>query len=232
MQRKFLAPVLILVALLTLLAFFGMRAVAAPVMSLAEGQNDVVQKEVYLTFDDGPSTVVTSRILDVLEEENVKATFFIVSDRVSKREEVLKRIATNGHTLGVHSASHDYSRIYASDAALLKDISTCADCIFRITGTTPHVYRFPGGGLKDLAHKQALVEAQGYRVVKWNAVCGDEEIPHASPKRLLEETIATSRGKHSVVLLLHDSAPHKATAEALPAIISYFRDNGYLFKKF
>ncbi len=228
MQRKFLAPALILVALLTLLAFLGMRAASsAPAMSLAEEQ-----KEVYLTFDDGPSTVVTSRVLDTLKEENVPATFFIVSDRVEGREEVLKRIAAEGHTLGVHSASHDYARIYASDASLLKDISSCAACISRVTGIVPKVYRFPGGGMGDMAHRRALVKKQGYRIVQWNAVCGDEEIWHASADTLVKETVKTSQGKQPVVLLLHDSASHKATAEALPGIIAYFRENGYLFCKF
>lgn len=228
MQRKFLAPALILVALLTLLAFLGMRAAAStPAMSLA-----AQQREVYLTFDDGPSTVVTSRVLDVLKEEDVKATFFIVSDRVDGREEVLKRIASEGHTLGVHSATHDYGSIYRSDESLLRDIATCAGRITRLTGIHPTVYRFPGGGLSNYAHKKALVEAQGYRVVGWNAVCGDEEIRNASSQTLFEKAVETSLGKRPVVLLLHDSATHKATAEALPKIIAYFRENGYVFRAY
>ena len=72
----------------------------------------------------------------------------------------------------------------------------------------------------------------GYEIVWWNAVCGDEEIRGADAAALLRETIATSKGKREVVLLLHDSAPHTATAEALPEIIAYFRENHYTFKAF
>ncbi len=228
MQKKFLAPALVLVALLTILAFLGMRAMeATPAISLAEEK-----REVYLTFDDGPSTVVTGRVLDILKEEQIKATFFIVSDRAYNREDTLRRIAAEGHTLGVHSATHDYHEIYASDEALLKDVSKCENVIARVTGVRPTVYRFPGGGSSAKARQTKLLEQRGYRVVGWNAVCGDEEIWNASPETLVQETMKTSQGKQPVILLLHDSAPHKATAEALPHIISYYREQGYTFCQF
>ncbi len=226
MQRKFLPVTLVLVVLLAMLAVLGLKNAAdvSPTIGIAES------KEVYLTFDDGPSTVVTNRILDTLKEEGVKATFFIVSDRVEGREKTLKRIAEEGHTVGVHSASHDYAKIYASEKTLLADVEKCAAVIRKQTGIVPKVYRFPGGG----AHKQytKLLTERGYTVVSWNAVCGDEEIRGADSQRLYEETVKTSGGKKSVVLLLHDSANHKQTAEALPRIIAYYKTNGYTFKQF
>lgn len=228
MQKKFIAPVLVLVALLTMLACLGVRALdAAPVMSFAEES-----KEVYLTFDDGPSTIVTEQILDVLKERKIKATFFIVSDRVYGRESTLKRIAAEGHTLGVHSATHEYSKIYASDEALLKDVDSCAQVIQKITGVKPHVYRFPGGGTSARERQKKLLEERGYNVVSWNAVCGDEEIRNADSQTLVQETVKTSAGKDKVVLLLHDSAPHKETAKALPKIIDYYLDQGFVFRAF
>lgn len=237
MQKRYLAPLLVLVVLLTLLAVCGMRAMqsvpafvfGAEKRELAPSEGE--QKRVYLTFDDGPSTRVTERVLDVLEREQVKATFFIVSDRVAGREETLRRIAAEGHTLGVHSTSHDYSEIYSSDGAFLKDAAACAEVIARVTGVTPHVYRFPGGGIgkESTARRKKLLEKEGYRVVGWNAVCGDEEIRGATAETLLKETKRTSAGKTRVVLLLHDSAHHLATAEALPAIIGYYRAEGYSF---
>lgn len=228
MQKKFLAPALVLVALLTLLAFLGMKAMeAAPAISLAEKR-----KEVYLTFDDGPSTIVTERVLDILKKDDIKATFFVVSDRVYNREDTLRRIATEGHTIGVHSATHNYSEIYGSDEALLKDVSKCEDVIVRVTGVKPTVYRFPGGGSSAKERQTKLLEERGYRIVGWNAVCGDEEIRYASPEMLVQETVKTSQGKQPVILLLHDSASHKATAEALPRIIEYYRSQGYEFCQF
>jgi peptidoglycan/xylan/chitin deacetylase (PgdA/CDA1 family) len=228
MQKKYIPIAVFFVILLVFLAHFGARlTLAEPAFTFAE-----TQKEVYLTFDDGPSTKVTNRILDTLKKENVKATFFIVSDRVSGREETLRRIATEGHTVGVHSKSHEYSKIYATDQSLLDDIAGCANVIERVTGVTPKFYRFPGGGLKDRERRAKLIEAQGYTVVGWNAVCGDEEIKNASAKMLFETAVKTSAGQNTVVLLCHDSAFRKETAEALPDIIAYYRAQGYVFRAF
>lgn len=234
MQKRYLPLALVLVALLTMLAVIGLRAIeATPTLGFAaEKKTKSSEKCVYLTFDDGPSTVVTGRVLDILKQENVKATFFVVSDRVAGREDILRRIGAEGHTLGVHSATHDYHEIYASDEALLKDIATCENIITRVTGIKPHVYRFPGGGSRDKARHTQLVQNLGYQVVGWNAVCGDEEIPCASAETLVQETVKTSQGKSPVVLLLHDSATHKATAEALPRIIAFYREQGYTFCQF
>ncbi len=228
MHKKYLPITLVLAALLALLAVMGYRTNTrtAPTIGLA------AEKQIYLTFDDGPSTVVTGKVLDVLKEEGVKATFFIVSDRVAGREDVLRRAAKEGHTLGVHSANHVYGQIYASEEAFLRDVETCAKVIKRVTGVTPNVYRFPGGGDAKRNTYAKLLQEKGYRVVSWNAVCGDEEIPHASAETLLCESVKTAQGKQPVVLLLHDSAPHSETAAALPAIISHFKSQGYVFCKF
>lgn len=228
MQKKYIPATLLLVILLVLFACFGVQMQnTAPVFSLAEER-----KVIYLTFDDGPSTVVTNRILDTLGKEHIKASFFIVSDRARTRTETLKRIADEGHTLGVHSATHEYTKIYASDEALLNDVDECAAFIRKTTGVIPTVYRFPGGGSKDRERQTALLTRKGYRVVGWNAVCGDEEIIGANADILVRETVKTSQGKNPVVLLLHDSAHHKETADALPRIISYYREQGYDFRAF
>lgn len=204
------------------------RAEREDLAALPEGE-PAGKRRIYLTFDDGPSTVVTGRVLDTLHREGVKATFFIVSDRVPGREEVLRRIVREGHTVGVHSATHDYSAIYASDEALLSDVAACAECIRRVTGVTARCYRFPGGGGARREQQTALLEELGYRVVRWNAVCGDEEVRGADAETLVGMSIRTAGKRNTVVLLLHDSAPHKATAEALPAIIAHFRARGYAF---
>lgn len=228
MQKRFIPLTVFFVVMLVLLAHFGERLITTvSTFSFADER-----REVYLTFDDGPSTVVTSKILDILKEEDVKATFFIVSDRVAGREEVLRRIANEGHTLGVHSKSHVYSEIYKSDETLLKDIDACAAVIKKVTGVVPNVYRFPGGGTTEKARQTKLVEEHGYRVVGWNSVCGDEEIPHASADVLVQTSVKTSKNKQRVVLLCHDSAYRKETAEALPKIIESFREQGYVFCAF
>ena len=225
MQKKYVPFVLFFAVLLVVAAHLGARlAVSAPAFTFASA----AEKRVYLTFDDGPSTVVTNRILDTLQEENVKATFFIVSDRVSGREETLRRIVREGHTVGVHSATHIYGEIYASDETLLADADACAAVIRSVTGVSPRVYRFPGGGDKDAPRRTPLLEARGYTVVRWNAECGDTD-PHASADDLVQTSLKTAQGKDTVVLLLHDAAYRRATAEALPAIIARFREQGYVF---
>ena len=227
MQKRFLPAVLLLSVLLAMFVACGLqleRTTAA--FSFAAAEN---ARRVYLTFDDGPSTVVTGRVLDILKKEGIKATFFIVSDMAKTRQETLLRIAEEGHSLGVHSASHDYQRIYSSDEALLSDIDECAAYIFHTTGVTPRLYRFPGGGHE---RQRELIRERGYEIVGWNAVCGDEEIPHASAERLVEEAVRTSRGKDPVILLLHDSARHRETAKALPSIIAHFREEGCVFCAF
>lgn len=188
------------------------------------------EKVVYLTFDDGPSTVVTGRILDTLKKEKIKATFFIVSDRAETRKDTLKRIVAEGHTVGVHSATHKYADIYSSLESLRKDVGKCAEFIYKNTGVMPTVYRFPGGKMTEA--RRDMIRDMGYSCVGWNAACGDEEIPNASVSRLVEETKNSSRNKNKVILLLHDSAPRKNTAAALPEIIHYYRSNGFAFRAF
>jgi peptidoglycan/xylan/chitin deacetylase (PgdA/CDA1 family) len=229
MYKKILPVTLLFAFLLTVFAFLGLRnnAETTATFSFAEER-----KQVYLTFDDGPSTVVTNSILDTLKEEHVKATFFIVSDRAKTRQETLKRISAEGHTLGVHSATHEYNKIYASDEALLRDVNECAEYIRSVTDVTPRVYRFPGGGSSAKERQTALLEQKGYRVVGWNAVNGDEEKKGASADELYREAVTTSQGKNRVVLLMHDSAHHKETAKALPRIIAYYREQGYEFCAF
>ncbi len=214
------------VVMLVLFAYFGGRMAAAePAFSFAEEPC-----EVYLTFDDGPSTVVTNRILDTLAEENVKAAFFIVGERVPGREETLRRIAREGHTLGVHSMTHRYREIYASPEAFLNDVNGCAEVIRKTTGVEPKFYRFPGGGKHEA--ERALLADLGYTVVSWNAVCGDAEGRDACAEELAQTAASTSQGKRRVVLLMHDGALNAATAEALPEIIRFFRGQGYVFRAF
>ena len=225
MQKRYIPIAIFFVVLLIILAHFSGRALAVPAsFTYAE------EKCVYLTFDDGPSNSVTTPILDILKEEQVKATFFVVSDRAHGREDVLKRIADEGHSIGVHSATHNYSEIYSSDEALLKDINKCAAFIKATTGISPTLYRFPGGS-KNKA-RRALVQEHGYRIVDWNAVCGDEELKNASADVLVKTALDTAKSKREVVLLLHDSASHKATVAALKKIIASFREQGYSFRSY
>ncbi len=226
MQKRNLFIALFLAVVFLLLSELGAHvAEAKPTFSYA-----AEEKRIYLTFDDGPSTVVTNRILDTLKEEGVKATFFIVSDRAETRKETLLRIAQEGHSIGVHSKSHDYGVIYQSTQSFLEDVRACAQFIRRVTGKAPTVYRFPGGRRSE--EFSSLVKDEGLRIVSWNACCRDEEIANATAEQILQESVKSAKGKRNVVLLCHDSATHATTAEALPMLIAHFRQEGYAFCAF
>ncbi len=190
------------------------------------------EKSVYLTFDDGPSDRVTPKILDVLKEENVKATFFIVGSAAESRKYLLEREIAEGHTVAVHSYSHKYGHIYASPENLIEDIDKCNKIIKDVTGSYTDVYRFPGGsyGLSD--RLVSAVRAHGMKCVDWNASVCDAEYYSAPPEILYKSAVDTSKGRDTVVLLAHDSTTKTTTAKALKNIIRYFKEQKYAFKTF
>lgn len=201
-------------------------------IALAETKAETPQKCVYLTFDDGPSDRVTPKILDVLKEENVKATFFIVGTMAERRKYLIEREFAEGHTVAVHSYSHVYKDIYASEENLLKDIDRCNRLIKEITGEYSGVYRFPGGSFwvkKDLVD---AVTKHGMRYVDWNASMRDAEIVNPKPDDLLKAAINTPVNRDHIVMLAHDTTDKLATAQALRSVIHYYKDNGYVFEKF
>lgn len=189
-------------------------------------------KTVYLTFDDGPSDRVTPKILDVLAEEQIKATFFIIGNQAETRKYILKRAFDEGHTVAVHSYTHKYCEIYSSPESLLKDIDRCNEVIKSVTGSLSSVYRFPGG---SFGLPQKLIDAvteHGMRYVDWNASTRDAEIYGATPNQLFKAAVTTAASNENIVLLAHDSTTKGATAEALKSIIRHFKDEGYIFSAF
>jgi len=190
------------------------------------------EKVIYLTFDDGPSDKVTPKILDVLKEENVKATFFVIGRNAETRKKLLKREADEGHTVAVHSYSHDYTEIYASPESLIKDIKKCNDVIEKVTGKRTTLYRFPGGSFGLSKRLVSAVTDYGMRYIDWNASTRDAEIISPTPEQLYTAAITTPADRHRVVLLAHDATTKTATAEALKSIIGYYRHNGYAFAAF
>lgn len=199
-------------------------------ISLAETENAV--KTVYLTFDDGPSDRVTPKILDVLAEENVKATFFIIGKQAEIRRPLIEREINEGHTVAVHSYTHNYKEIYSSVKNLITDIDMCNDVIENITGKRSSVYRFPGGSYGLSGGLVSAVTAHGMRYIDWNASTRDAELLGADAEQLYKCAVATSAGSENVVLLAHDSTTKTATAQALKSIIGYYKQNGYVFKSF
>ena len=196
-------------------------------------------KRVFLTFDDGPSTI-TNTILDVLKQENVKATFFVLGSRVEANPDVVKRIYDEGHYIANHGYSHVYKNIYASPQAVLDEYNKCNDAVKNAIGVpeyNSHLFRFPGG---LVGGKYAEIKSQANELLKqnnivhidWNALNGDAETNNLTVDFELKRLQETTQNKNSIVLLMHDAPAKKVTAEALPQITLYFRERGYEFMNF
>lgn len=196
-------------------------------------------KRAFLTFDDGPSSV-TPRILDILKQENVKATFFVLGSRVKIMPDTVKRIYDEGHYIASHGYSHIYEQIYSSPEAVLDEYNQCNEAIKNAIGVpeyNSHLFRYPGGitGGKYAevkAKAKDLLEQNEVLYVDWNALTGDAETNDLSIEFELERLQQTTENKDSAIILMHDSPTKEVTADALPQIIAYLRNQGYEFKNF
>ena len=196
-------------------------------------------KRAFLTFDDGPSTI-TPNILDILKQENIKATFFVLGSNVKLRPELVKRMYDEGHFIANHGYSHVYSSIYSSPQAVLDEYNSCNEEIKKAIGENEynsHLFRFPGGlsgGPYDELKKQAneILVQNNIVHVDWNALNGDAETNNLSVDFELLRLNETIQNKNSIVILMHDSPLKSVTAEALLQIIETLRNQGYEFKNF
>lgn len=196
------------------------------------------EKIVYLTFDDGPSKTVTPLILDLLKEENIKATFFVLGSRVELNPSIVKREYEEGHFIANHGYSHMYAKIYSSTNAVLDEYNKTKQAIINAVGIEydGHLFRFPGGSTGGKYHslkkeaKNLLNENQiGY--VDWNALSNDAA--GAKTKEALLENVKQTVGeKNTVVILMHDAGDKILTYEVLPEIIQYLKEKGYTFRSF
>ena len=184
---------------------------------------------IYLTFDDGPNDSYTPKILDVLKKYGVKATFFVTA---KGSDSLIKREYDEGHAIGVHTWTHEYSQIYASSDAFWSDFNKVQARIKRITGQETKIFRFPGGSsntvskvpMSQLANEAA---SKGYTYFDWNVSSGDSggtTNPDTEFKNV-KNGLSKSKGN---VILMHDIKEH--TMKAIENIVKYGLDNGYSFK--
>ncbi len=193
----------------------------------------VVGGKAYLTFDDGPSKN-TTKILDILDRYNVKATFFVIYSK--DYSNVYKQIVDRGHTLALHSYSHDYSKIYKSQTAYFDDLEKLNDYVSGLTGVSPKIMRFPGGASNTVSRKHckgimtelsAEVQNRGYKYFDWNVDSGDAD-DTTVPKDTLVKNIKSRIGSNaSACILMHDASAKTTTVDALPQIIEYLQSSGY-----
>jgi peptidoglycan/xylan/chitin deacetylase (PgdA/CDA1 family) len=195
---------------------------------------------VYLTFDDGPSEN-TPAVLDILKKNNIKATFFVV---YNKSQDYYKQIVAGGHTLALHTYTHDYSKIYISEQAYFDDLKKISDYVKSITGIESKLVRLPGGSSNTvsrhystgiMAKITADLTQKGYHYFDWNAQCNDSTNASISPELILTTikgfTVTDGHEKPYIMLLMHDGGAEKATVKALQSIIDYYRSLKYNFEK-
>lgn len=196
------------------------------------------EKVAYLTFDDGPSKTVTPLLLDLLKQENIKVTFFVLGARAELNPEILKREYREGHFIANHGYSHIYGSIYETPEAVLGEYNKTKETIARILETDydGHLFRFPGGstgGKYKQIKKDAktILDENNIAYIDWNSLSSDAA-GAKTKEAIIENTKETVGDKNSVVILMHDAGDKILTYEALPEIISYLREQGYTFKNF
>lgn len=191
-------------------------------------------KVVYLTYDDGPSEE-TPRLLDILDQEGVKATFFVMAQGKSLEQckTWLKMIVDRGHAIGVHTYTHDYKSIYASVEAFLEDFKKMHDLIYEATGQKITMLRFAGGSVNQYNQSTckaivAEMERRGYTYFDWNVDSGDSERGKDGAfiyKTTVEETLSHQKS----IVLMHNTKAKSATVDQTAAIIQKIKSAGYRF---
>lgn len=188
---------------------------------------------IYLTFDDGPS-YLTEEILDILDREGIKATFFVCG-----ANESTKRAYNSGHTIGLHSNTHSYSYIYTSSNNYFNDLNNISDKVFNVINIRPNFIRFPGGSSNTVSRKYnngimsyltVEVVNRGYNYFDWNVDSNDAGSDINNSSNIYYNVINNVSHNRANVVLMHDSANHRATVNALSDIIRYGKNNGYTFK--
>lgn len=178
---------------------------------------------VYLTFDDGPSEN-TPKILEVLKNHDVKATFFVTGKEGDKEQSWYQQIVAEGHTLAMHSYSHKYSSIYKSVDAFSADFTKQREMLENVTGVKCRFYRFPGGSSNQVSNTDMnefidYLGEQGMTYYDWNVVCGDATSQIYTADELVQNVMTdVVKYKYSVVLM-HDALDKDSTVEALEIIL-------------
>lgn len=191
---------------------------------------------IYLTIDDGPSTTITPQILDILKEKGVHATFFVINYS-DATEELVKRELNEGNAVGIHGYSHNYEEIYSSADACYENIIKLQQKIYNSTGRTVKIVRFPGGSSNTVSKNYCegvmteisqRILNEGYKYYDWNVDSCDAGGAR-NKDAVFNNVISNLKHGRSNVVLMHDFSGNTKTLEALPDIIDYGLENGYVF---
>lgn len=201
------------------------KAVEMPPVEEPEG------KVIYLTFDDGPCGN-TEKLLDMLKKYDAKATFFVVGNK--SRVELIRRAYEEGHSIGVHTYTHVYEEMYASEEAFFKDFQATEQVIYEQTGEYTRLFRFPGGSGNTVSRGNKGIMTRltrymtdmGYRYFDWNVASGDCG-EGATRETVASAVIGGIQRKEYPIVLQHDIKPF--SVNAVEDILIWGKENGYTF---
>ena len=192
---------------------------------------------IYLTFDDGPSSSITPKLLDILKKKNVKATFFVINHGTGL-DYLIKREYNEGHTVALHSYTHNYGQIYSSVNNYFNDLNKISNKVFNITGQKSMFIRFPGGSSNTVSRNYSKgimtkltkqVVDKGYKYFDWNVGSGDSG--EVSTKEAVYRNVINGLSKKRInMVLMHDFENNYKTLNALSDIIDYGLKNNYEFR--
>ena len=246
-QKKFLIYIIILLISIFLYYNFLIKSISITkeVSNNLENKINVDNiynqdgKIVYLTFDDGPTPSITPKILDILKEHNVKATFFVIGKKVKENPEIVKRAYNEGHFIGNHTYSHNNSILYKNSEKFISEIEKTDLEIGKAIGIDnyhSYLFRFPNGFMSNMYKTEKdnyakILSNMGYSYIDWNALNKDSERKYTN-KQLLENLKQSIKNKNILVILMHDTKDVNDSSCILNESINYLKNQGYSFENF
>ncbi|WP_017414265.1 polysaccharide deacetylase family protein [Clostridium tunisiense] len=210
--------------------FIVLNYILVPKVKAITLDSSMDEKTIYLTFDDGPS-VLTGEILDILNKFEVKGTFFLIGNQIKGQEEIVKRLHKEGHSIGLHTYTHEYKKIYSSQQRFISEMLTTQKIVDDLTGVKPNIIRFPFGSNKKLSQIFLNnLHNHNFKVYDWNLFMSDGINCKTPPYKLYKEATKPVESEGPVILLMHCDYTHKNTCKALPEVIKFYKDKGYEFK--
>lgn len=190
-----------------------------------------------LTFDDGPSSNITPKVLDILKEKNIKATFFVLNFSDDKNG-IIKREVEEGNSLGLHGYLHAYNEVYKSEQSAVDNFIRIQARVKEVTGVNSTLIRFPGGSSNTVSEKyekglmsrltQRMIK-EGFRYFDWNVSAEDAGLAHSSDD-VYNFTMKEIKPGRTNVVLMHDFASNQKMIDVLPRIINDAINQGYKFE--
>lgn len=230
--KRILLSILLIMASLVLVSNFLYYRNTKAALSQVEGNTQ--EKICYLTFDDGPSAN-TEKVLDILKEYDVKATFFLIGSEVDEEDRaILERMQKEGHAIGLHSNVHSFDKIYVSAHECVEDYVSEYEKLKNDFGIDTKLFRFPGGSVCRYMNGERedyvrMMREKGFLCYDWH-VSGEDSVGNPTVYSI-QKSVADKVFKYEhPIVLLHDSRAADATVEALPGIIESIKAEGYAFE--